>query len=48
MRGREMPRIEAIQTFIQFLLSHFGNYFWQTVYNPQGLVSATMTHLLAL
>ena len=32
MRGREMSHIEAIQTFVQFLLSHFGNYFWQTVY----------------
>ena len=27
MRGREMPHIEAIQTFVQFSFSHFGNYF---------------------
>ena len=27
-----MPHVEAIQTLVQFLFSHFGNYFWQTVY----------------
>jgi hypothetical protein len=31
MRGREMPDDVSIQTFVQFLFSYFGNYFWQTV-----------------
>ena len=32
MRGREMPKLERIQTLVQFLFSYFGILFWQTVY----------------
>jgi hypothetical protein len=31
MRGREMPELESIQTFVQFLFLYFGILFWQTV-----------------
>jgi hypothetical protein len=31
MRGREMPKLERIQTLVQFLFSYFGILFWQTV-----------------
>jgi hypothetical protein len=48
MRGREMPHVEAIQTFVQFLFLHFGNYFWQTVYNSCPAVQALGFVILAL